>query len=622
MHFKSEIEEQLRLIVEGKAEPASFFPILWRNGILLEGNQFSELLQRATDLFPTDPKIESLILFSGAIEFFLSARHIEMFDRLAVALEKFKELGDLEGEGAAHSAMAMTYMNMGQTERARNHFHQALSKLTKEGIYAHFLKMSLYQAGELHSGLKEYNEAIDFFERGLEVTDNDRRMHARMLNGIGNIHLRKSEYDQALRFFKESLEKSKGDDNILLETRNYSDIATYYTKTGDIPKAKEFIEKSLDLRLKHNIANSMMAPAITNYLQLSNIYFEEKNFEVALSNAQKALELASKLKVITRLAEVSEMLYRIYEAKGDMSNALLHFKNYHKHKEEVLNLETARKMKQIEIHHEVERMKQEKEIFRLRNVELRSALNDIEASIQYAKRLQDAMLPNVALFNENFREHFILYKPKDIVSGDFYWLDRKGDTLFLAVGDCTGHGVPGAMVSILCQTALNRALNEFDCTRPSDVLNKTRELLIAAFMKSEFDVKDGMDISLCSLCLTSNKLIFSGANNPLYLLTDDNLQEIKGDKQPVGHFPDMKPFNDQTFQLNQGDILYLFSDGYADQFGGGLGKKFKYSQMKELLYSNYKLTMNEQGKKLNSAFNEWKSNFEQVDDVTVVGIRI
>lgn len=273
----------------------------------------------------------------------------------------------------------------------------------------------------------------------------------------------------------------------------------------------------------------------------------------------------------------------------------------------------------------------QKEIIELKSLQLEEKNREIVDSITYARRLQEAILPPQKLVKQYLNDSFILYKPRDIVAGDFYWMETIAATggtesskILFAVADCTGHGVPGAMVSVVCSGALNRAVKEFGLTSPGSILDKVRELVIETFEKSESEVKDGMDISLCSLDLKTNQMTWAGANNPLWVLRHQTqtIEEIKADKQPIGVSDQPKPFTTHTVQLQKGDVIYLSSDGYADQFGGEKGKKLKDANLKKLLLDIYQAPMHEQSKKLNEAFENWRGGLEQVDDVCVIGVRV
>ncbi len=249
---------------------------------------------------------------------------------------------------------------------------------------------------------------------------------------------------------------------------------------------------------------------------------------------------------------------------------------------------------------------------------------EVHDSITYAKRLQDAIMPPLDEIYNSVPDSFVLYRPKDIVAGDFYFADKQGDYFFVAAADCTGHGVPGAMVSVVCSNALNRAVNELQLLQPGEILDKVRELVVETFKKSQHDVKDGMDISLCVINQKTYEVAWAGANNPLWYINEneEELKEITATKQPVGKTENYKSFTTHAFNLAKGAMLYLFTDGYADQFGGPKGKKFKYKQLADLILANRKLPMREQCKILENTFVSWKGNLDQIDDVCIIGLKL
>ncbi len=297
--------------------------------------------------------------------------------------------------------------------------------------------------------------------------------------------------------------------------------------------------------------------------------------------------------------------------------------------------------KMIIVDTDITERKKDEEIIKEKN-------KDITDSIRYAKRLQDATMLPIKQIKNFLPDFFVLYKPKDIVAGDFYWIKKQGETIFVAAADCTGHGVPGSLVSIVCSNALNRAIKEFGLTETGLILDKTRELVVETFShgdafgeKSQSNVQDGMDISLIAIQAPlppkrGNSLAtmdpplegreaviqWSGANNPLWYIKDGKLNEITADKQPIGKYYNTKPFTTHTTTLTKGDTVYLFTDGYADQFGGNKGKKFKHKQLQDVIQSINGLSMDLQKEKLDTVFEEWKGNLEQVDDVCIFGIRI
>ena len=245
---------------------------------------------------------------------------------------------------------------------------------------------------------------------------------------------------------------------------------------------------------------------------------------------------------------------------------------------------------------------------------------EITDSIAYAKHIQSAILPPPRIVKKYLKDSFILYIPKDVVAGDFYWIRRKDDKILFAAADCTGHGVPGALVSVVCNNALSRSVREYGLTDPGKILDKTREIVVREFEKSDEEVKDGMDIALCTL--EGNKLQYAGAYNPLWIIRNGELLETKANRWPIGLTRDPKPYDTHSIDLEKGDVIYIFTDGFVDQFGGEKGKKLKVTGFKKLLLSMHDKPMGDQMTFINDAFYNWKGDLEQVDDVCLIGVRI
>ncbi|MES2514876.1 MAG: SpoIIE family protein phosphatase [Bacteroidota bacterium] len=254
--------------------------------------------------------------------------------------------------------------------------------------------------------------------------------------------------------------------------------------------------------------------------------------------------------------------------------------------------------------------------------ELRSQTLELRDSISYAKRIQKAILRHPASIKEILPDSFFLYKPKDIVAGDFYLAEQLEDKIILAAADCTGHGVPGAIISVVCGNALKRAMRKVGLADAALILEKTRDYVIETFEGSDEDIKDGMDIALCILDPKTHILNYAGANISLHYTHQQQLTEIKSNKQPVGKHVIKLPFTNHSVQLQKGDAIYLFTDGMPDQFGGSKGKKFKYKQLRELIQSSQNQSMQQQGHFIDQTFEEWKGNLMQVDDVCIIGIRL
>lgn len=270
---------------------------------------------------------------------------------------------------------------------------------------------------------------------------------------------------------------------------------------------------------------------------------------------------------------------------------------------------------------EVVRQKEEIEI---QNQRISELYNQVTDSIKYAKRIQEAILPPDELIKDLLPNSFILYKPKDIVSGDFYWIGQKANKIFFAAVDCTGHGVPGALMSIVGSNGLNQALHTEGIDRPSQILDSlNKEVTATLHKRDENAAQDGMDLAICAWDKKKNVLEYAGAYNPLYIMRSGKIEQVKADKQAIGTFAEgSDKYTNHEVKLEHGDCIYLFSDGYADQFGGPKGKKFMYRQFREQLSELDGKSMDEQKEILGKILEKWKGPLEQVDDILVMGLKI
>ena len=323
-----------------------------------------------------------------------------------------------------------------------------------------------------------------------------------------------------------------------------------------------------------------------------------------------------------RLWEINE---KIYKQKKELDEQL---KSIEIEREQLKIDKEEIKIKNQKLWDQSKAIHSEKERINKLRLEIELKHKEITDSIQYAQRLQTAILPQNKFIDEFLSNWFILFKPKDFVSGDFYWFEETRNQLLFAAADATGHGVPGAMVSVICNSGLNRSVKEFGLDSPGKILSKTRDIIVEAFEKSDNEVKDGMDIALVSMnkyCHSdgSRDILYSGAYNPLWILRKESgiIEEIKADRQPVGKYQIEKDFTTHKSILKKGDIIYLFSDGYESQFGGEKGKKLKSSNMKKIILSIKDKSMLEQEKILNRYFEEWKGELEQIDDVVIFGFQ-
>ncbi|MCB0400952.1 MAG: SpoIIE family protein phosphatase [Flavobacteriales bacterium] len=279
----------------------------------------------------------------------------------------------------------------------------------------------------------------------------------------------------------------------------------------------------------------------------------------------------------------------------------------------------------ISIGSDITKRKQAEKELEEKNRNLQQQHEDIIDSIQYARKIQDAMLPSVKKITENLSDGFVLYLPKDLVSGDFYWYYKNGSKLFVAVADCTGHGVPGALMSVMGNSVFKDIVEKGGEEDPAEILKALDAGINNLLQKEEgYDVmSDGMDVSLVSIDLSTNRLLFSGAMRPLWVVRNNELIELKGNRFPIGYFYGVeKNFTNLELQLEQGDYLYLFSDGYADQFGGEREKKFNTKKLKELLLSINSMNGEEQQGFLEYALKNWRQDIDQTDDVCLLGLQI
>jgi len=340
---------------------------------------------------------------------------------------------------------------------------------------------------------------------------------------------------------------------------------------------------------------------------------------IRMLNKQKRI-LEEQVKIRTK--QLSERNHEIEE-----KNVVLEFQQ----KEILLQNEILQQQKE-EIGAQRDLIQDQKEIAENQRDHIIEQKNEIEASIHYAKRIQTAALPKDEFLNNLFTDYFILFKPRNIVSGDFYWATLRNEKLIIVAADCTGHGVPGAFMSMLGIRFLDEIINNNDITEPHEILNKLRDNIIKALHQTGkiFEAKDGMDIALCSIDYNTNTLIYAGANNPLYFVRNNEVEIYKADNMPIAIYEKLNPFNQHIINFEKGNCLYIFSDGFPDQFGGPKGKKFMYKKFRELLLEISVNQMSEQKIILDNTIENWKKFpdgsgndcFSQVDDIVVIGVRL
>jgi tetratricopeptide (TPR) repeat protein len=584
-----------------------------------------------------------------------------------------EELGNKLAISRLMNNMALVYMNKGLVEKSLE-CHKKSLKYNEEIGDKSAIGASLNNIAIIYHSQKQIDDAIDWFTRSLKITEevNDKKGIATALSNLALMYREQHKIEKAIEHDRRSLKLMEEIDDKQGIATSLSSLGQNYFEEGKLKESLESYNKSL--KIFEEIGNLQRTSSAL--VAMSYIYLKEKKYGEAVKFADKGFKLSNETGIPNEIGSAAEVMKDVYTAINKPAEALKMYELYirmldsvnneenkntilkkqyeiefnSKEREVMLMADTERKIlvqKQdadkkklaiivisvlfvlilvsifsIIILKSLRENKKTSEIMRRQKQLVEAKQKEVLDSIQYAKRLQDAILPAGNYWKENLADSFVLYKPKDIVAGDFYWMEKVGDLLLFAVGDCTGHGVPGAMVSVVCSNALNRTVLEFKITDPGKILDKTRELVISTFEKSDKEVKDGMDISLCCYDPKTKLLQWAGANNALWYIKDGELASIKANKQPIGKFELQKPFTTNALQLNKSDMLFLISDGYSDQFGGPKGKKFKYKQLTDLLLANREKTTTALKELLDKTFEDWKGLNEQVDDVCIVGVRI
>jgi serine phosphatase RsbU (regulator of sigma subunit)/Tfp pilus assembly protein PilF len=547
-----------------------------------------------------------------------------------------EELGDKMGLAESYNNLGVLYKRQGDTNKAISYYQQSL-KFYVDANYLEGQANSLGNIGILYASENKNDTALSYLLKEYNIVKGTGNKHstARVLGDIGTIYQKQNKFDDALKYCQESLDLATQTDDKDYEARTLYIIAQIEYDKNNYEKAHDYGTRALaiskDLGFPVNIMNAAKLmyqvyngekkwkEALDMHIIFSAMHDSVNSQEMRKQVIQKEIQNEyDKKETEMKAAEERRDLISQAESKRQRIAILL---------AAIIAISTG--VIAILIFRSLKTTRRQKVIIEEQKVLVEQKNKDVLDSITYAKRLQDAILPPIGLIEQYFPESFILYKPKDIVAGDFYWMEtpNKEGTIYIAAADCTGHGVPGAMVSVVCSNSLNRAVKEFNISEPGKILDKTRELVIETFEKSESDVNDGMDISLLAISyqLIANGLItaqWSGANNPLWYIHNGEFKEIIADKQPLGKYERISPFTTHTIELKKGDSIYLFTDGFADQFGGPKDKKFKDAQLRELIREIAGQSIKEQKNKLDVAFENWKENKSQTDDVCIIGIRV
>ncbi|HOK99872.1 MAG: tetratricopeptide repeat protein [Bacteroidales bacterium] len=575
------------------------------------------------------------------------------------ALQVFENIGFANGIASTYANLGSTFIKLNDFSTAREYLEKALDERLKLGNKRDIANAYLSLAN-LFSQINNAQNVKTYGDRNWEKIILKYKTSEQILQ----------QYKEALDYNQKALQigRELGEKRIIASCLN--NIGTIYSLAGIADKALEYYEQAL--KINQEIDNQ--ADVVVNLLAIGIIHSFKGNYVQAESYLKESLSLARRLQTTDLEKDIYYNLSDLYEKMGNCTKARSYFKNYASLKDTLLNKETYRQIAELKTKYETEKKQKEIELLNkdkklkenqirqqrmaiiffialtmvisalivllIRQNEQRKRTNkalaekneliteqkkEITDSIQYASRIQKAVLPPEDVVSGYFSDYFILYRPRDIVSGDFYFMAPHGSKVIVAAADCTGHGVPGAFMSMLGMALLQEVIGKLDQLHADVILNELRKHIVHSLHQSQgtYTTRDGMDMALYIFDRQTNQLSFAGANNPLVVVRGDELIELKADKMPIGVYEKMdQPFTEKVLDILPGDMLYTYSDGYQDQFGGPEGKKFMSKRFKDLLLSVAHLPAKEQHERIEQAFIDWKGDGPQVDDVLVMGMRI
>lgn len=559
-----------------------------------------------------DPALEAYGLNNMAVIYSLAGNNLASIEMYKQALKMLSELKDVKQIANTTFNLSIPFSNLNMHDSALFYTDLAFENYKKINDYSGLASCyNSYGSEEDRKG--NYDAAIRYYE--LEIANfrlaNEPASLIVPYQNMADTYLKAGKFKECSYYLTLStrLATSLGSNTDLYEI--YYIYSDYYEAVGDYQKANEYLRKHYEGKA------TMISDALKMELADQKSMFDRENTEAVIRIKQLEAEknLKSKQTVVWILV-LSSIFFGV---------VIILYVNRYRIKQKSF----------VKLNEYKNQLVTQKE-------RIEDAQKEIIDSINYAKRIQTAIMAHEADILSYFPDSFMLYKPKHIVAGDFYFFEVTATHVFYAAADCTGHGIPGALVSVVCANALTRCVKEFGLTDPGQILDKARELVLETFGKSGKDVKDGMDISLCSIPVDSLQdkkpyvsVSWAGAYNPLWIISpptlgeDAGLKELKADKQPIGYSEQPRPFTSHQLLLNRGTTLYLFTDGYADQFGGenqpggkAGGRKFKYRQFQQKLLLIQEQSMQDQKQSLENSFTDWKGALDQVDDVLVLGFRL
>lgn len=573
---------------------------------------------------------------------------------------KAKEaINDIPEISMSLSGLAGTYYKMKNYKLALNYFNQSLEIEKKTGNHttvgikreaAIIGNIGLCYVGlsEVDKGLENYLMAVKLYrDAGVE------QEASAAYGNIGLIYLNhKKDYNQALIYFKKAAHLHEMENDVSALAAVYGGICEAYSLQNDFSNALIYGKKAV----KNANFSGDKGDILESNRSLALALYNNKNYQLAYEHFKIAFDMKDSIFNESSSQQIAEMQTKYDTEKKEAENSLL-LAEKELDKAELDKKSTQQKMLLLSlflalvivvyIAYSLNQKKKTNKLLNAQNEEISTKNDiieeknkDITDSINYAQRIQNAILPVDDLLQKHY-ESFIYYQPKDIVSGDFYWIKEVDDKIYFSVVDCTGHGVPGAFMSIIGSNSLNRIIDDFKITETGLILDKLNELVLEAIGNKscdEIDIRDGMDLSLCCIDKSTNKLEYSGAHNSLYLLRslrntikevepileDDNIgfYEVKADKMAIGGNINNNKYHTHLIQLEKNDAIYLFSDGYADQFGGEKGKKFMYKRFKKMFMDIQAQPMHKQLSYIDNTLIDWKGDLDQLDDICIMGVKI
>ncbi|HQQ93967.1 MAG TPA: SpoIIE family protein phosphatase [Bacteroidia bacterium] len=578
------------------------------------------------------------------------------------AFDLRKQIGDFKGALRSVSNLASIYFvktdyktslelfNAGLQIEAEQHFD--------EGEYIDLKNMAIALRY-----LRMYNKALTMYRKCLKLKNKSASDLYTIYWGMALVYKEKKMLDSAWYYENKSHQLALQINDPYHMAFSYSNLATVYSALGKRREAMSNYRKAL--KLAQDIKDSRLEMA--SYANIGELFIEMNRVDSSDIYLAHMVDIMNELKLDSEQEDISRLLAEYFYRKKMYDKSYHFFRVYSNFRDSIYNLQSTANSLEWQEKYESDKKQKENELLQVQNRSYKSSRNyllvilgisfialllfyyayrkilnsrkllarqrdlieenrkEILDSINYARRIQFALLASDHLLRKNLPEHFVLFKPKTVVSGDFYWALPADDGFVYITGDCTGHGVPGAFMSLLFITKLNQAITEFRITRPDLILNHVRDEIIKSLNPegSQEESKDGMDAVVCKLDLKGKRLEYSAANNAFYIIRRGQLLTFKADKMPVGKgMRDSQAFTFNEVQLESGDVIYTFTDGFADQFGGPEGKKYKYKQFEHLLMSIHRHDMDLQKKELEAAFENWKGKLEQVDDVCVIGVKI